>query len=615
MPGMMDTILNLGLNEELADGLGRAVGDPSFAADCLSRFRDGYRAVIGVDDVPDDPWDQLRRAIQAVFRSWNSDRAQAYREREGIPDDLGTAVTVQAMVFGNRGADSGTGVLFTRNPSTGENELYGDVMFNAQGEDVVAGTHATQPISALDTRLPLVAAELRARCGHPRATPDRFGGHRIHDRGRPPVAAAGAGRQAQPARGTADGDRDGQRRVLPTDAKAGRGTRCKPAAEPPRVFVRDGDVPLAIAIGLPASPGVATGAIVTSSEAAETAAESGQTVILVRSETSPEDVRGMARSAGVLTAHGGLASHAAVVARGWGIPAVVGVAGLIPSEAGVDIDGQWLDVGRAITIDGGSGEVFAGELAGHWEVAPEAATLLAWASELGMDVAPDSADALNTEQTRPDPGSGSPLASDDVVRLLLIRGSASVAQLSDALLATADDVQPIVDELVSGGRAEVAGDQVHPTAQVKIRGAAAFEAERGAAGLDSAQSGAMLEQFHAFDARMKDLVTAWQVRDVAGEQVLNDHTDLDYDRRLTGDLNALHSEVAEWLDPLASRLRAFSAYRTRLAHALELARAGDQRYVASPRVDSYHTVWFELHEHLIRLAGRKRTDEAAAGRA
>ena len=160
MPGMMDTILDLGLNEETAAGLARASGDAAFAADCLRRFREHHASVVG-SPAPADPWAQLRGAIEAVFRSWLSERAVAYRRAEGIADDLGTGVTVQAMVFGNRGADSGTGVLFTRNPATGEAELYGDVLFDAQGEDVVAGTHATEPVSGLATRMPAMFDELR----------------------------------------------------------------------------------------------------------------------------------------------------------------------------------------------------------------------------------------------------------------------------------------------------------------------------------------------------------------------------------------------------------------------------------------------------------------------
>ena len=161
MPGMMDTILDLGLNDATTAGLARR-RRRGVRANCRERFEASFRSIVGVADVPVEPWLQLRLAIEAVFRSWNSDRARTYRAKEGIPDDLGTAVTVQAMVFGNRGPDSATGVLFTRNPATGEPALYGDVMFDAQGEDVVAGTHRTEPIAALDERLPAVAADLRA---------------------------------------------------------------------------------------------------------------------------------------------------------------------------------------------------------------------------------------------------------------------------------------------------------------------------------------------------------------------------------------------------------------------------------------------------------------------
>ncbi len=161
MPGMMDTILNLGLNAATTAGLAARSKSPKFAANCQKRFVAMFRDIVGVEAVPEDPWQQLRSAVEAVFRSWNGDRARTYRQREGISDDLGTAVTVQAMVFGNRSVDSGTGVLFTRNPATGEPTLYGDVMFNAQGEDVVAGTHRTEPIAVLDERMPRVARELR----------------------------------------------------------------------------------------------------------------------------------------------------------------------------------------------------------------------------------------------------------------------------------------------------------------------------------------------------------------------------------------------------------------------------------------------------------------------
>ena len=162
MPGMLDTILNLGLNDESTAGLATVSGDAAFAAACRQRLATMYRDIVGVTDVPSDPWLQLRTAVEAVFRSWDSDRARAYREKEGISADLGTAVVVQTMVFGNRGPRSATGVLFTRNPATGENVLYGDILFGAQGEDVVAGTHATEPVSVLEERMLDVAAQLRS---------------------------------------------------------------------------------------------------------------------------------------------------------------------------------------------------------------------------------------------------------------------------------------------------------------------------------------------------------------------------------------------------------------------------------------------------------------------
>ena len=160
MPGMMDTVLNLGLNEETAAGMKRLRGNDGFVQACRKRFLESYRDIVG-EEAPDNPEQQLRGAVEAVFRSWDSPRAQSYRAREGISDDLGTAVIVQTMVFGNLGDDSATGVLFTRNPATGEADLYGDLMFNAQGEDVVAGTHQTEPIAVLDQRMPSIGAELR----------------------------------------------------------------------------------------------------------------------------------------------------------------------------------------------------------------------------------------------------------------------------------------------------------------------------------------------------------------------------------------------------------------------------------------------------------------------
>lgn len=626
MPGMMDTILNLGLNDGLAEGLATVTGDADFAKDCLRRFRQGYRDVLGVEDVPDDPWLQMRTAVEAVFRSWNNERAVAYRRHEHIPDELGTAVTVQAMVFGNRGADSGTGVLFTRNPATGEPSSYGDIMFDAQGEDVVAGGHEPQPLGVLDERLPGVAAELYRYAGVlERHHADLCDIEFTIEQGRLWLLQVRAGKRSPRAALRIAIDMAEDETFPLSRAQAVRRV-ARLLADPPRIFVRSGDAPLPIATGLPASPGVATGAIVTSSDAAEAAAATGQAVILVRLETSVEDVRGMAGAAGVLTARGGLASHAAVVARGWGIPAVVGAAGVRPGEDTAEIDGRTLRVGEQLTIDGGSGEVFAGELAGSSEVVPEAAILLAWAADLGIDIdatesaPPESAppeSAPREERRARDQGTHwsaeTELTVHDITRALLIKGTVTLAQLSDALLLKPERVEPLVERLVQDGLAESPDGQIRLSAQGKLAASAAFDADRAAIGEHRAVE--VLEAFHSFDARMKEIVTAWQVRDVYGEQVLNDHSDAAYDTRLLDELAALHAETADWLSPLSATVPRFVVYRSRLTQAVDLARRGDQRFVASPRVDSYHSVWFELHEDLIRLAGRRRSDEAAGGRA
>src|SRR6185436_13467672 len=250
-----------------------------------------FRSIVGVEDVPVDPWRQLRLAIEAVFRSWQSDRARAYRAKEDIPDDLGTAVTVQAMVFGNRGSDSGTGVP----------ELYGDVLFDAQGEDVVAGTHQTEPIAVLDTRLPTVGRELRAaaeRLEHHYA--DLCDIEFTIENGKLWLLQVRVGKRSPQAalRMAVDMAEDSDfpltheqavRRVLPL------------LADPPRVATERADDATPLTSGLAASPGIASGPIVTDPDGAIRSADAGTPAILVRAETSPDDVHGMARAAGILT--------------------------------------------------------------------------------------------------------------------------------------------------------------------------------------------------------------------------------------------------------------------------------------------------------------------------
>jgi pyruvate,orthophosphate dikinase len=607
MPGMMDTILNLGLNDETTRGLARVSGDPEFAADCRRRFVEMFTKIVGADTVPDDPWRQLRGAVEAVFRSWLSERARAYRAREGISDDLGTAVTVQAMVFGNWGADSATGVLFTRNPATGEQNLYGDVLFASQGEDVVAGTHLTQPISILDARMPGVGRELRRDAESlERHFADLCDIEFTIERGTLWLLQVRVGKRSPRAalRMAVDMADDP---AFPLSRAQAVERVAEYLANPPTITSgRAKDLP-PLAVGLPASPGVATGEIATTASAAVAAAEGGRPVILVRAETSPNDVPGMAKAVGVLTSRGGLASHAAVVARGWGIPAVVGADAVKVSDHVVEIGGRRLQAGDTITIDGGTGEVFAGVVAGNTTVAPEAATLLGWARELGIEVRYTAATADRTST-----GNGAVTAAD-VIRSLLIKGSATVDGLAASLVSNPEQLRLVLESLTAGGLVEGFADGFRLTDNGKTKGEARLTADRLRWGNEPA--GAALEAFASLDHRMKDAVTAWQLREIAGAQVLNDHSDAAYDAHVLDQLEGLHHDAAAWLSSMADAPTAIRRYLIRLERALALARNGDQRFVASPRVDSYHGVWFELHEDLILLAGRSRADEAAAGRA
>ena len=603
MPGMMDTILDLGLNDETTRGLGEVARDPEFADECRRRFVESFRSIVGVADVPDDPWQQLRLAIEAVFRSWDSPRAQAYRVKEDIPDDLGTAVTVQAMVFGNRGSDSGTGVLFTRNPATGEPTLYGDVLFDAQGEDVVAGTHQTEPIAVLDTRLPTVARELRAaaeRLEHHYA--DLCDIEFTIEDGKLWLLQVRVGKRSPQAalRIAVDMAEDPDfpltreaavRRILPL------------LADPPRVTSERSSEATPLTSGLAASPGVANGPIVTDPEAAITSAEAGTPAILVRAETSPDDVHGMAKAAGILTSRGGLASHAAVVARGWGIPAVVGAEAIHVSDAAVSIDGRMLAVGTVITIDGWTGEVFDGAIGGSSDVAPEVATLSDWARDAGIEI-----DGRTTPT--PTPPGGAPIEPDRVIHAIAIKGFATTEGVADAILSTPDDVTPVLGDLITEGLVDSTAGAYTLTREGRSTAEDRLATERSGWGADSAS--AALDAFLDIDHRVKDVVTDWQMRD---PRTPNDHSDAEYDAAVLERLGAIHADAAAWLEPIKPMVSRLADYGARLDRALEAARGGDGRYVASPRVDSYHGVWFELHEDLIQLAGRTREEESAAGRA
>ncbi|MFI5227389.1 MAG: PEP-utilizing enzyme, partial [Candidatus Limnocylindrales bacterium] len=345
-------------------------------------------------------------------------------------------------------------------------------------------------------------------------------------------------------------------------------------------------------------------------------------VILVRSETSPDDVHGMARATGLLTTQGGLASHAAVVARGWGIPAVVGASAVFVGDDGVSIAGRAFPLGSPITIDGGTGEIFEGIVTGSRAMPPEVETLRNWARELGIEISagPPAGRASPTEGTSSDGGSdrmprlaAATADRDAVLVMLAIKGYATTDSLAEALFATDDLVGSLLDALAAEGLIEPASGSFRLTAEGRPVAGRIFETDRRRCGSD--WSVGILDSFLAFDHRLKDVVTAWQVRDVDGSEALNDHADQDYDAQVMARLQELHHETVAWLEPLVASVARFATYLARLERASRLAAAGDQRYVASPRVDSYHTTWFELHEDLILLSGRTRAEETAAGRA
>ncbi|MCW8307473.1 pyruvate, phosphate dikinase [Acidiphilium sp. PA] len=439
MPGMMDTVLNLGLNDETVAGLAAASGDARFAWDSYRRFIQMYGSVVlgvahhrfeeiietvkidegTIEDTqltaqdwqrvveeyqavvlaetgkpfPQDPHDQLWGAIGAVFGSWMNQRAITYRRLHEIPADWGTAVTVQAMVFGNMGDDCATGVCFTRDPSTGLNEFYGEYLPNAQGEDVVAGIRTPRPLSnsyakpgelSMEATLPEAYAELnRVRETLERHYHDmqdieftiqRNKLYMLQTRNGKRTATASVRIAVEMAQAGLIDQREAVMRVNPQSLDQ----LLHPTLDPKAVRKL-------LAKGLPASPGAASGLVVFSADEAEMRAQKGEAVILVRIETSPEDIHGMHAARGILTTRGGMTSHAAVVARGMGRPCVAGAGGIHVDYGTKTLTAGGISVraGDTITLDGATGEIFAGfvpmiepALSGDF------ATLMGWADEI-----------------------------------------------------------------------------------------------------------------------------------------------------------------------------------------------------------------------------------------
>lgn len=431
MPGMMDTILNLGLNDETVEGLARATNNERFAYDSYRRFIQMFSDVVmGIDknkfeaildeikekrgakfdtdltaedlkevvkrfkelykqekgvDFPQDPQEQLLEAVKAVFRSWNNPRAIVYRRLNDIPSDWGTAVNVQSMVFGNMGNDSGTGVAFTRNPATGEKALFGEFLMNAQGEDVVAGIRTPQPISTLKETMPEVynqfveiAEKLEKHYKDMQDiefTIERGKLYMLQTRNGKRTAQAAIKIAVDLVR---EGLIDEKTAVLRVDPKQ-LDQLLHPTFEPEALKAAK-----PVAKGLPASPGAASGKVYFTADEAVAAAKSGEKIILVRTETSPDDIEGMASAEGILTTRGGMTSHAAVVARGMGTPCVVGC-----GDARIDEQAKVMRIGDIvvregdyISIDGSTGNVYIGEIKTVTpEISGDFAILMGWADK------------------------------------------------------------------------------------------------------------------------------------------------------------------------------------------------------------------------------------------
>lgn len=432
MPGMMDTILNLGLTDETVEGLATSTGDPRFAYDSYRRFiqmfadvalgvprslfelalerlkeregveadteisADGLKGLIGefktiVEEetgqpFPQDPKVQLHLAIEAVFTSWDNPRARVYRDLNGIDHNLGTAVTVQSMVFGNKGPTSGTGVAFTRDPSTGKAALFGEFLLNAQGEDVVAGIRTPKPIAELAESMPEVHKEFVE-------TAQRLERHyrdmqdiefTIED-GRLFFLQTRSGKRTALAAVNVAVDLVNEGLIDKNEALL----RVEPAHIDQLLHPTFDPAALAsatlLATGLPASPGAATGGAYFSAASVLEACERGEKAILVRAETSPEDIEGMIAAQGVLTARGGMTSHAAVVARGMGTCCVAGCSEIHVDELNktFTVNGETYGEGTPISLDGSTGKIYAGSVATQLpELGESFNVLMGWADEV-----------------------------------------------------------------------------------------------------------------------------------------------------------------------------------------------------------------------------------------
>lgn len=595
MPGMLDTVLDVGINSAIEAALAAETQDPTYPADTHRRFIEAYHhVVLGMTDaeVPSDPWQQLRGAAEAVLASWNSPRAQAYRRHHGIPDDGGTAVIVQAMVFGNLDDRSATGVLATRNPMTGEGPSFGEWIARGQGEDIVSGRADPQPLAALRERLPEVHAQLMDVAVQ--LERDRGDIQDIEftvESGRLWLLQSRTARRSPRAalRAAVTMVDEG---ILEPDVALERGTTeharalLGPGLDRSRLA---GTAP--VATGHPVCEGVATGVVVLTPDEAERRAGAGEDVVLARSSTSPDDLPGFIAARAVLTEHGGTTSHAAVVSRELGRVCVVGCGeGTVTSLAG-----------QQVTVDGASGEVWLGEmplLSIEEEIDPDLARLIDWAQA-----------RVPLAVRRPDPAGS--IDELTVLRLVGLKGRVAPEVAAHGLGANRDRLDALCLELVERGLcAHAGGGGLRLTPDGHRRLSTLLAEER--MNCDQAVAGRLYREFCGFNGELKQIITDWQLRDNATP---NDHTDAAYDQAVLDRLRDLHERVKPLLDRLGNLAPRLRRYAPRFGKARARLADGDHTFIANISKDSFHTLWFELHEDLINITGGSRESEVAAGRA
>lgn len=618
MPGMMDTLLNVGMTPAIRERLAEESNNPVFAADTWLRFNRMYAEIVlelpreelqhaaandGTADsllaaatriralaarsggIPEEPFAQLTGAVQAVFRSWNSERAIVFRRKEGIADGLGTAATVQAMAFGNLDDRSGTGVAFTRDPATGDPTPCGDYLARAQGEDVVAGSHRVMGLDALAAQLPAVHNELLGVLSRLE--------HHYHDMcdveftvssGRLYLLQTRVGRRS-PLAAVRIAVAMAEDPTFPLSRAEAVARVHDETLRELAGLGRVSGTTAPFASGLAVSPGVACGALCCDSDrAAEWAAE-GRSVILARPETSPADVHGMVASAGLVTTLGGMVSHAAVVARGWAIPAICSLTGATVEAQGIRTNDEFVAEGETVTIDGTAGTLYRGDCREDATLdLPDVRKLRAWALE---GVAPTTA---------PSAEPASELTPFELLRALQLKGLCSIERLAAVLGCPEEIVSGLLEEHESFLKRTPRGFALTAEGRDWVQHQLAQECSRVRAGLEAAWG-----QFLPLNQQLKAIVSEAQVSGINPE-----HERWQW---LVDSMRTLHASfrpVVAGAAGVAPRLR---GYPRRFDAALAAIASGDQSMLASPLKDSYHTVWFEFHEELIALTGRNREEE------